>query len=83
MNINNGQGTAHVTLSERTLRDLLRAYERSPYAASLRRTCEDGTTLYVTVESDEQHYANRQPGPGIDANVGIGPAAPHSIRKAK
>jgi hypothetical protein len=83
VNINLGQGTANVTLSERNLRDLLRAYERNPRTASLCRLCEDGTHLYVTVEGDDQHYVNRHPGPGIDANVGIGPAAPHSKRKRK
>lgn len=68
MNINLGQQTAHVTLSERNLRDLLREYERSPFTAGLRRLCEDGTTLYVAVEADSRHYGTRTPGPGIDAD---------------
>jgi hypothetical protein len=83
VNINLGQGTANVTLSERNLRDLLRAYERNPHTASLHRLCEDGTFLYVTVQADDVHYNGRVAGPGIDANVGIGPAAPHSKRKRK
>jgi hypothetical protein len=80
MNINNGQGVANVTISERNLRDLLRAYEAGQ-VASIRRVCEDGTALYLTVEPDDIHYRNgRVPGPGIaaDRNVGIGPSAPHS-----
>ena len=82
MNINllMGGSTANVTLSERNLRDLLRAFERNPHTASLRRQCEDGTLLYVTVEADERHYNGREPGPGIGNAVGIGPCAPHSRR---
>lgn len=68
MNINLGQSTANVTLSERNLRDLLRAFERNPHTASIKRLCEDGTTVYVTVESDDEHYRGRKPGPGIDAD---------------
>jgi len=81
VNINLGQGTANVTLSERNLRDLLRAYEVQPNNTVLRRRCEDGTLLYITVESDEKHYVGREPGPGF-GRVGIGPVAPHSVRKA-
>lgn len=86
MNINNNGNRVHVTLSVRNLRDLVRAVERGDTAA-LRRTCEDGTTLTVEVESDEDHYRNgRIPGSGIDANkqnVGIGACAPHSKRRVQ
>lgn len=53
-----------VTLSLRNVHDMLRAFERGN-DSTLIRTTEAGITLRVSIESNEKHYAERRPGPGI------------------
>ena len=58
----------YITLSERNVKQLLQAHERG-YAAGLVRRTEDGTRLYVRIESDTEHYKDREAGPGLDHEV--------------
>lgn len=54
----------YVALSRRNLRDLLANED----GRGLVRTCENGVTVVVRVESDAAHYGERVPGPGISAD---------------
>lgn len=68
MNIISLDGGVHVTLSERNLRELLSAVAllRDPegHQPMLYRMTECGM-LWVTAETDEQHYEARRAGPGL------------------
>lgn len=68
MNIISLDGGVHVTLSEQNLRQLLAGLEHltDPEGPQphLYRVTQCGL-LWVTAETDEQHYANRQAGPGL------------------
>ena len=67
MNARTEPNFVHVTLSERNLNDLVAAFQRQPNAATLRRMCENGMMLLVTIEADDKHYKDgRKPGPGIN-----------------
>jgi hypothetical protein len=67
MQILKTENRVYIVLSQRNIRHLLQAFERG-YTQGLVRRCEDGTTLFVQVESDETHYQGRQPGPGCEVN---------------
>lgn len=54
-----------VTLSQKNLRDLTAQVESGRETVALVRDIpEDGRRLYVVVEPDEVHYADRAAGPG-------------------
>ena len=58
------QGVVEVTLSERNIRELLQAFESKSDEPALFRKI-DNRVLYIRVESDNEHYLGRKPGPGI------------------
>lgn len=56
-----------VRLSRTNLFDLLAALDAGVTDKSLLRRTDSGVVLQVIPEEDDQHYGNRQPGPGFRA----------------
>lgn len=55
-----------VTLSERNIKTLLLKLQTKPSERSIVRRVEGGQTLFLTVESDAEHYKNREAGPAYE-----------------
>lgn len=55
----------NVVLSERNVSQLLDAF-RKGFTQGLQRRCENGLVLRIRVESDSDHYKEREAGPGFD-----------------
>lgn len=57
--------SVHVALSRKNLLDLLAALDdETIHNPQLMRQTEQGVYLTVRAETDEQHYQNREAGPG-------------------
>lgn len=54
----------YIVLSRRNITQLLSALDKG-YAEGIVRRCEDGTSLHVRVEENEDHYTGREAGPGL------------------
>jgi hypothetical protein len=67
MDIAYAEGAARVTLSRRNLEHLLNALDAFGVAETpfLRRMTDNGL-LYIFAEEDQEHYGEREPGPGFD-----------------
>lgn len=65
MNHTRSGNIVEIVLSERNVEHLMEAYKRG-YAMGLRRLTEDGTSLHIRVESNEDHYKDREAGPGLE-----------------
>lgn len=68
MNVNILGEHVFVTLSQRNMLHLQKGFE-SGFAEGLVRRCEDGISLHVRMESDADHYGEREPGPGLGHEV--------------
>lgn len=73
MTYNSVGENVYVVLSVRNVQQLLEAYDRG-YTAGIVRTVAGQGRLHVRVESDADHYQNREPGPGLEKVILAGTA---------